>query len=197
MVSCALYASEKSCTELCILHWAPAGGFNSCKRAPRILFQPIGLRLTPTNQSCTATCPYLHLHWPVKAAPLQPIRRMLSGPIKLCGFGVLICMGVDWSGTRTGIILCVSRLTQPHWKALFSVGISIRDHYLCWTCVTRARARAVPLEQGCLTRAVMWGPLCPSCSRAMLCSSAVSLLSCWHWVKSPPTTPQTGDPCWH
>lgn len=72
------------------------------KGVPEIPIQPIGLRLTPSNQSYMAIAPST-------SSPTNRSSSFLTnqdsafGPIKLEGFGALICMRMDQSGTRVGV----------------------------------------------------------------------------------------------
>lgn len=71
------------------LHCAPAISLDLYKRAPGIEIRPIGLRLSPSNQSCAATSSF---------ASLPTNQDSAFGPIKLWGFRVLMCMKTDQSG---------------------------------------------------------------------------------------------------
>lgn len=75
---------------------------------PGIVVQPIGLRLTLSDQNCTALFPSVALLTKRKAS-FWPIRTTLFGPIKMQGFGDFICLRTDQSGSRHwGFCLCKS-----------------------------------------------------------------------------------------
>lgn len=77
----------------------------------RSSWNPVSNNRTKTF-SVQSAISHQHLHQPFRVAPFWP-RKVPFGPIKLQGFGVLICMRTDQSGTRTGN-LCLHK-SAPLW----------------------------------------------------------------------------------
>lgn len=107
-------------------------------RVSRILFQPKAWDF-PCPIRVVQLYPHLHFNWQIRLASFDQSGQgffFFFGPIKLGGFGVLVCIRIGHQGLATGTLVYISQL-RLYWG-----GGHFRYHWrLCFpspSCNTRA-----------------------------------------------------------
>lgn len=132
-----------NCTSGTTLHWTtylhcvPASWASSYKGVPGILFEPIGQRGFFHSGKAVWLYPHKHLHQPNRAAPSWPIRTVPFEPIKLWGFGFLICMRTDQTGTRDRDFCLYKSAPSLPQRAHFPFSSKTEDHTPGWCWNTK------------------------------------------------------------
>lgn len=152
---------------------------------PRILLKAIGLRLSLPNLSCTAISPN-GSHWPIRVAPFWPIRTVRLGTIILQGFGILICMRTDQSGT-SGKGFCLCRSAPLLLQKLKTVSPQLEVKHLEQGYLIGKGPSSRPPHS--------WAVTLLSCSIAMLPYCMTVELFALNKVSF--TASQIEDSCWH